>query len=118
MFFRLIKTFDGAQDYYGEIPQYTEEGYSKNTECYQIETEEERNLLLSDFMNPINDLCGTLLDYGDVDWFNVENCAKLNAWLDDRMQKPCNELLLKLYSILLEYTGRAIELGTGVVVEL
>lgn len=118
MFFRLIKSFDGAQDYYGEISQYTEEGYSKNTEYYQIETDEERDLLLSDFMNPINNLCGTPLDYGDVDWFSAENCVKLKEWLDDRMQQPCDERLRKLYFILHGYASRAIELNTSVVVEL
>ena len=118
MFFRLIKTSEGVQSFYGEIPQYMEEDYAKYTEIYPIESDEDRDLLLEDFMNPINDLCGTLLDYGDVDWFGVENCKKLKAWLIDRMRRPCNERLRILYTALLGYAVRAIEYDTGVVVEL
>ena len=118
MFFRLIKTFEGNTGYYGEIPQYTEDGYLEKTVCHRIETEEERELLLEDFMDPVNELCGTVLDYSDVDWFGPESCVKLKGWLEDRLRRPCDERLRSLYAVLLDFVDRAIALGTGIVVEL
>ena len=118
MYFQLIKTLDGVVGYYGDIPEYTEEGYSEKTVYHRIETEEERDLLLEDFVDPINELCGTLLDYSDVDWFDPESCVKLKGWLEERLQSPCEDRLRVLYTVLLDFADRAIELDTGVVVEL
>ena len=75
-------------------------------------------LLDGDFCDPINELCGTLLDYGDIDYFDAEQCKMLVSWINQRLRWECERPLLRLYAVLLEYAEQAIALGTGVVVEL
>lgn len=76
------------------------------------------NYFFADFVDPVDDLCDSLLDYGDIDYFNTESCEKLVPWLEDRLTRPCPDWAHMLYEKLLEYAREAVRLGTGVVVEL
>lgn len=115
MTFELFHTLDGM-GWYGHIPQAIN-APAGSTEVYQLE-DSDFGLLNRDFIDPVNDLCDTLLDDGDVDFFDAKKCALLIEWLEDRLKKPCPNRLREVYLRLLDYAKRAVELGTGVVVEL
>lgn len=68
--------------------------------------------------DPVNEQCGTWLNYNDEDYFDKAKCILLKSWLEKRLPDVSNEQLKSLYGKLLEFANRAIELGTGVVVEL
>lgn len=116
MRFELVKTFDGVSSYYGNIPDtfHAPAGISEKTGF----TLEDQRAIVGDFVAPINDVCGSCLDAYDVEYFDAKQCEKLMEWLEDRLQAPCSSRLRHLYDTLLEYAKRAVELGTGVIVEL
>lgn len=115
MKFSLILDCTGL-NYYGQIPEIPYPPDSRvEVHCFE---DSENELLLEDFVTPINRLCGTLLDDGDLDYFDREKCLKLKTWLSDRLKKSLNAQLKNLYLKLLEFSRRAIELNTGIVVEL
>jgi len=115
MKFALILNYAGL-DYYGHIPVVPYPPDSR-VEVFYFE-DEENDLLLNDFVFPINRACGTLLDDGDLDYFDQSKCSVLKSWLENRLSTISNETLENLYRKLLEFATRAVELGTGVVVEL
>ena len=45
-------------------------------------------------------------------------CKKLKSWLEERLQRDVSETLKPIYEKLLEFSSRAIELNTGVEIEL
>lgn len=115
MHFELFLTLEGLC-WYGNIPLSS--GVPKRvSEKYQIEPSDVR-LLDQDFVDPINDLCGTLLDDGDVDFFDANQCELLAGWLEERIGRLSDCRLAELYRILLEYANQAVSLGTGMVIEL
>ena len=115
MKFELIKKLDGLE-MYGYIP------------CLPIECNDEGErfvgeeadswLLLEDFVPEIDKLFDNLLDYGDVDYLDAGKCELIKKWLDNRMQEEISPRLRDLYNVLYGYVTRAIDLGTGVVIEL
>ena len=116
MIFELILDMSLINDFYGDIPE-TFTAPASAFECFEWPLEDQE-LLAADFVEPINDLCGTNLDIYDVDWFDAHRSVLLAGWLSERLQKPCTERLHELYTVLLDYATRAVELGTGIVVEL
>lgn len=115
MKFELVLNLDGAT-YYGNIPDFFNCS-SEQTEIFMLE-DSDWPLLNADFIDPVNERCKTLLDYGDIDFFDVEQCRLLNEWLSDRLSKNCRGRLEVLYKKLQEFAARAVTLGTGVIVEL
>ena len=115
MTFELIKDFSGLE-FFGNIPDTPNE-VDERVEVFQLE-ESDWDILDKDFVDPINNLCNTLLDYGDVDFFNKEQCSLLKSWLVDKLQQnlPARDKLL--YSKLLDFADQAIMMGTGIVIEL
>lgn len=114
MYFQLIK--DKALDtYYGNVP------IPDWTDTSQADTFEfgwsDMLLMRDDFTGPINSICDTLFDIGDVDFIPADKCVGLSRWLELR-QESCRGRLHQLYGILYSYAQRAIDLDTGVVVEL
>ena len=114
--FELIKDMSAIKCYYGDIP-VTASASQSAYEGYGISSADE-DLLMEDFVDQVNDLCGTFLDYGDIDYFDSAKCIKLKSWLESRLEQPCHLRLRELYVVLLGYAMRAIELGTGVVVTI
>ena len=115
MYIALIKNFDGLT-YYGNIPEIfgaPESSYER----FEL-TENERDFLIRDFVNPVNDVCGTLLDLGDIDFFDYKACKKLINWLNKHIDKVKDEDNLRVYQALRVYCEQAIRLNTGIVVEL
>lgn len=101
--------------WYGPIPEYDDPtGY---IEFYDVD-QKLHDILLEQFAYPINEVCDTCLDDGDVDFFDKEQCVKLAAWLEGQLAGELNPRLREPYVKLLEFARRAIELGTGVAVEM
>ena len=96
------------------LPEIIKDGCGKR----YVGEESDSWLLLEDFVPAIDKIFDNLLDYGDVDYFDTNKCKMLKEWLDARMKANPTGRLKKLYEVLLEYTLSAIELGTGVVIEL
>ena len=61
--------------------------------------------------------CHALLDLGDIDYFHGEKLALLNAWIE-KNYKSDNEDLNEILRKLKEYVEKAIELDSGVIIEL
>ena len=79
---------------------------------------EEHDWLLDNLVDEINSACDTLLDDGDVDYFDVDKCNNLLSLLDnlenDFVPEYCKRLLLTLR----EYATYAVENSTGIAIEL
>jgi len=115
MTLELIKSFEGLS-FYGDIPETFNEPEEK-VEKYQLQ-ETDWLFLNKGFVDPINRLCDSTLDYGDVDFFNKDKCILMKSWLKDKLKQELTERERCLYSRLLDYTERAISLDTGIVIEL
>ena len=102
--------------YYGRIPELPHCTGPK-AEVFKLD-EDDWPLLDRDFVDQVNALCGTWLDDGDADFFDVERCKTLVTWLESRLEEPIGQRLTVIYAKLLDYAKRAIVLGTGIVVEL
>lgn len=112
MHFQLIKT-QTPRVFYGDIPT---DLLDNEAETYMFDWDD-MLIMLEDFRTPINDLCDTLFDMGDVDYLPANKCTLIIPWLESRLD-TCEGRLYDLYSKLLDYAQRAVELDTGVVVEL
>ena len=100
----LVLSLEGL-NYYGYIPE-TFQAKPGQTESFEL-TEGDEDLLDKDFIGPIDRLCNSLIDPGDVDYLNAEQCKLMLGWLEWR-----------LYRKLVEFANKAIELGTGIVFDL
>ena len=114
MKFELIKDLTGMKRY-GDIPD-TFDACEECVERYWLE--ESDWLVLEKNIDEINTICGSLLDYGDVDYFDASRCIMLQEWIICQLNGEIPERARELYSILLEYTKKAISFSTGVVIEL
>lgn len=112
----LINKLDGLT-MYGDIPCLPVE--IKNGEGERFVGEENDSwLLLEDFVYAIDEVCLNELDYGDVDYFDVEKCKILINWLQGRRAYVLPPRLQVLYDQMELYMRKAIIQGTGVIIEL
>lgn len=100
-------------DYYGYIPE-TFQAKPGQTESFEL-TEEDVNLLDNDFIDPTDKLCNALIDRGDVDYLNAEQCRLMLDWLEQRLKEPTDPRIETIYRELVEFDNKAIELDTGIV---
>lgn len=116
MYFALVLQPERLECTYGDVPNV---GYESTDAAEVFELEEgDWDLLDRDFVDAAFEACGALLDYGDVDYVDASRCARLQSWLQLRLENPCSPRLRLLYEKLLEFSRRAQQLGTGVVIEL
>ncbi|MGN0262727.1 MAG: hypothetical protein ACI4B9_07810 [Eggerthellaceae bacterium] len=94
MSFSLVESLDHV-GYYGDIPEPLP-GYESDFDEFGLE-QGDIILLKHDFVDPINKACGTLLDYGDVDYFDASRCKRLCLWLEGRLSRGCDGRLAMLY---------------------
>ncbi|WP_093959979.1 hypothetical protein [Bifidobacterium vansinderenii] len=113
--FTLFLTLQGC-NYYGHIPEPPLEA-SEKVRVYPLETED-LPLLEQDFIEPVDKLCNALLDIGDVDYLNAEQCRILLTWISDRLGQPIGDRLVTIYRTLADFAHQAISLNTGIVIEL
>lgn len=114
MYFALILENKGLT-YYGDIPNIPYEP-SSQVMIYCL-SKEDLKLFLR-IVDELDSFCGALLDNGDVEYFSDDKLLKLKEWLDKYIKEIYDNNLKNLLMILLKYTKRAIELNTGVVIEL
>lgn len=116
MWFELFLDLHNLK-YYGDIPE-TPEDREGRVEIFEFDDKIYAPLFDEDFIDEVNNLCDTCLDLTDVDYFDKEKCVKLKSWLVQRLAKELNPLLKPIYEKMLDYSSRAIELETGVVIQL
>ena len=86
--------------------------------CFRLENNWDDAELFYDDIDEIDKRCNALLDYGDVDWFDASQCAKLLKWIDDRLQRPAVPRYVELLSVLRDLCEKAVNLNTGVMIDL
>lgn len=105
--------------HYGSIP----ETYDAPARAYErfsadYSADDYKNAFDRDFVEPVNALCNSLIDRGDIDYLNANQCKQLIPWLEERLKRRNPYLLDEFYEKLLEYSRRAVALGTGIVLDL
>lgn len=103
-------------DYYGNIPEIPDP-LKGRVEIQRFTNDGDLTLLLND-IDELDGYCDALLDNGDVDFFDASKCAKLKEWIDERLQKPTVPRYREILEVLRDYCRRAVELNTGVVIDL
>ena len=119
MHFELFLTFDGVE--FGIMGPYVDNPETdKRVRYYQLENGWDDVDLFDDdhAIDEIANRCDSLISYGDVDYFNAEKCAILKAWIDERLQKPVVPRYREMLEVLRDYCQQAIELNTGVYIDL
>ena len=66
------------------------------------------------FLTEMWDNFNAMFDWGDCDFFPAEKCVMLKGWIEKRMSKPTNDDLKEFYTVLLQYSERAIQNDTGI----
>ena len=118
MTIQLVLTLNGVDKYYGDIPEISL--YPDKFEEYQCgDSEKELDWYLDEhFAMPVNKLCNSLLGYGDVDYLDANKCIKLISWLEENINKESQAKVIDIYKKLLEFAKRAVELKTGIIIEM
>lgn len=114
MTFQLAKTLEGIK-MYGPIYDLGTGGPDKIEE-YRVD--DVVDWFLDNMVDKINATCDTLLDDGDVDFIDAENCKKLVGMIKSL---PSNFIPLesqKAMDVLADYAQRAIEYNTGIEIEM
>lgn len=74
----MFKTLEGV-NYYGNRPDAPEDD-DPRAESHDFNIDREYwDILETDFIGPVNALCGTLLDSDEDDFLDIEQCVKLKA---------------------------------------
>lgn len=118
---RLELIIDPASidSYYGNIPD-TFNAPNNAVERYvpDFEANDYKDLFDLDFVEPVNSACHSLIDRGDVDYLDASQCEELTLWLKERMKRHCPYPLDVFYPKLLEFSKKAVALGTGIALDL
>ena len=80
--------------------------------------EEENEWFLSEHVDNINAICDTMLDDGDVDFFDINACRKLIVYLKGIDEKKILPTCVKVYETLMKCAQKAISYQTGIEIEL
>ncbi len=118
MEFQLFLSLDGLEwSEYGPISKkpYRED---PNVRCYVFENGlDDADLFFPD-IEKINERCNSLLDYGDVEYFDDRKCSILKDWITERLTRPLDSRYRELLCILIDFCEEAINLKTGVYIDL
>ncbi|MCR5149701.1 MAG: hypothetical protein K6B52_00555 [Clostridiales bacterium] len=69
-------------------------------------------------IDEIAERCDSIISYGEDDYFNADKCKTLLRWIEERLLKPAVPRYKEMLEILRDYCRRAIELNTGVYIDL
>lgn len=117
IFLLLLNMNQIERDEFG-FPNYPEPPDPRIEETLFDIDESYMDVLEEEFYKPVNNLCGTILDMWEQDFFDKSACAKIRPWLEERLaSESVPEFLIDPFKKLLEYVARAIDLNTGVVIE-
>lgn len=117
MWFALFKTLENMPSY-GPRPDLPPLSDTRVERFYFRLAREYHDLFEMEFINPVDNLCGALMDLDESDFLDAGQCALLKPWLEERLKGDVIPEFRPVYEKLLEFATRAIELNTGVVVEL
>lgn len=112
MYIAVLKT-DAPMEMYGDIPEVYG---SSNVEVFYGDWED--GIAMCDYLLPL--LAGeidNLLDIGDVDYFPASKCQVLATILVANEKELRTKLRDELLDALWEFTQKAIERNTGIVIE-
>ena len=119
MHFILFLTFDGVE--FGIMGPFVHNPKDDcRVEYYQLENSWD-DVDLFDDDNAIDEIakrCDSLISYGDSDYFYASKCAILKEWIEERLQEPTAPRYREMLEVLRDFCQRAIELNTGVVIDL
>ena len=82
-------------------------GFTRNTR---------NNLNLLVKPTEIEEIISNILE--ENDYFDIEKCAKLKNWLEERLAVNVPDSFRPAYEKLLDYSSRAIVLKTGILVQV
>lgn len=118
MILQLLLTLSGINKYYGHIPETY--GHSDKIEEFELENDDrEIDWYLDEhFAIPINEKCNSILGYGDVDFLDAEKCKVMIPWLKKNIKSESRKDIVLFYNKLLEFSNKAIELKTGIIIEM
>lgn len=109
----FAKNLDNA-DFYVDTYDLTNKS-SDDVMAYPLD-ESDWELLNERFVDEINQLCNTTLDYGDYDYFDYNKCKIIVEWISkNNLDK--NSRLGELLSKIEEYAYMAIESKTGIAID-
>ena len=114
----LYKTLGGTSGY-GDWPNFPDDWNDPRVECWSLDFDENDEILLEEeLVEPINKLCGACLDFDEADFFNAAKCEQIKAWAEGETQSEQPDVLAAALPKLRDFAARAVELGTGIVIEL
>ena len=117
MNFTLFLTFQDVHQ--GLIGPYVDSPETDNrVEYYHLSGEWDDVDLFYDDLSVIDNKCNALLDYGEADYFDASKCILLKSWIEERLTQEIVPRYKELLEVLYDFCTRAIELGTGVMIDL
>ena len=66
------------------------------------------------FLTEMWDKLDAFFDWGDCDFFLPDKCVVFKSWLEARLQKDVNPVIMPIYEVMLDYAKKAITYGTGI----
>lgn len=111
---KLFLDFNNLR-YYGRIPVAPKNPEGRVEEFHFCDGDIE---FFEDDVLTIDTVCGATLDIWDVEFFDCDQCIKLQKWIDERLRQPVAPRYRDILMLLKDYCRRAVELHTGVVIEL
>ena len=100
-----------------EKGHYPEEMPDKDIKKYSLKLNEA--LILGNFfLNNIDEYLESVIGPYDYDYFTVDQCKKLKFWIDNNSDLINKNDLSDIFKIIYEYCNKAIELDTGIEMEL
>lgn len=118
MWLVLFKTLEGVSCY-GDEPDVPEILPDPRVEKYNFNIDEKYGEFFEkDFIEPVDKLCDALMDFSEADYLGAGKCAKLREWLEGRLVRDMPEFLKPIYEKMFEFTSKAIEYNTGIVIQL
>lgn len=100
---------------YGDFP-IEPSNDSKKIKYYGLTKEEA--VCLNSISEKINNACESLIGLYDTDYLDYIKCKKLLSWIEENINKFSDPMLVGLLNILLDYCSIAINLKTGIIIEL
>lgn len=81
-------------------------------------SEHENEWILENLVDEINSHCGTLLDSGDYDFLDEEQCKSLLMMLDELPADSIPREYFTTIETLKSFATRAVSYGTGIAIDL